>query len=48
MLIAFAPAGQMEAFFKDTERGSKNGEFSPDARLWASFGIELLGLPIQV
>lgn len=48
MLIAFAPAGQMEAFFKEAEQRSKNGEFSPDAKLWASFGLELLGPPIQV
>lgn len=52
MLISFAPAGKMEAFFGQREaRGIKPGGYAStkaDAALLAEFGMELVGPPIPV
>ncbi|MGH6615143.1 cupin domain-containing protein [Sphingomonas sp.] len=50
MLISFAPAGKMEAFFGQREsRGIKPGQYAStkeDAALLHEFGMELVGPPI--
>lgn len=52
MLISFAPAGKMEAFFARRETsGIKPGEYASskaDAALLAQFGMELIGPPIPI
>jgi hypothetical protein len=52
MLITFAPAGKMEAFFGQREqRGIKPGRYAnskQDAALLHEFGMELIGPPIPV
>ncbi len=52
MLITFAPAGKMEAFFAQREGGGiKPGEYAStraDAALLARFGMELVGPPIAI
>jgi len=49
LLISFAPAGKMEAFFNEREnRGIKPGEYTTDAAFMRAFGMELLGPPLVV
>lgn len=52
LLISFAPAGKMEAFFGAREgRGIKPGQYArtkEDASLLREFGMELVGPPIPV
>jgi mannose-6-phosphate isomerase-like protein (cupin superfamily) len=49
LLISFAPAGKMEAFFNEREnRGIKPGAYSNDAAFMHAFGMELLGPPLVV
>lgn len=52
MLISFAPAGKMEAFFARRETsGIRPGEYASskaDAALLAEFGMELVGPPIPI
>lgn len=43
MLLAFAPAGKMEAFFRET---SKPGNHFGDAKLLRDHGMELVGPPL--
>jgi len=43
MLLAFAPAGKMEAFFRET---SKPGNHFGDAKLMRDHGMELVGPPL--
>jgi mannose-6-phosphate isomerase-like protein (cupin superfamily) len=43
MLLAFAPAGKMEAFFKET---SKPGNHFGDPKLMRDHGMELVGPPL--
>lgn len=46
ILIAFFPAGQMEAFFREVTRA---GAMPPlDPALWQAHGMELLGPPLPV
>ncbi len=46
ILIAFFPAGQMEAFFREV---TKENAMPPlDPALWAAHGMELLGPPLDV
>lgn len=46
MLIAFMPAGKMEAFFREV---TKTNAMPPqDPELWHSHGMELLGPPLKV
>ncbi len=46
ILIAFTPAGQMEAFFRTvTERNAMPPQ---DPALWRAHGMELLGPPLSV
>lgn len=45
MLLAFAPAGKMEAFFRET---SKPGDHFGDAKLMRDHGMELVGPPIAI
>lgn len=52
LLISFAPAGKMEAFFAVREqRGIKPGQYGStkaDAALLHEFGMELIGPPIRL
>jgi len=49
LLISFAPAGKMEAFFNEREnRGIKPGAYTNDASFMRAFGMELLGPPLTV
>jgi len=47
LLIAFAPAGKMEAFFRDNEKRRKTGEYLNDAAVYRAYGLELLGPPLD-
>jgi len=46
MLIAFMPAGKMEAFFREVTKA--NAMPPQDPKLWRSHGMELLGPPLKV
>jgi quercetin dioxygenase-like cupin family protein len=46
MLIAFSPAGQMEAFFREVTKA--NAMPPQDPALWQAHGMELLGPPLKV
>ena len=46
MLIAFMPAGKMEAFFLETTKANTMPPQDPE--LWRSHGMELLGPPLQI
>lgn len=46
MLIAFMPAGKMEAFFREVTK--ENAMPIQDPELWRSHGMELLGPPLKV
>ncbi|HZS58203.1 MAG TPA: cupin domain-containing protein [Gemmatimonadaceae bacterium] len=45
LLIAYAPAGQMEAFFRGRTEGA---QYSTDAERYRAFGMELLGPPLTI
>lgn len=47
LLIAFAPAGKMEAFFRDNAKPRKEGEYLNDAAVYRAYGLELLGPPLS-
>lgn len=46
ILIAFAPAGQMEAFFREITKA--NAMAPQDPELWRAHGMELLGPPLSI
>lgn len=46
ILIAFMPAGQMEAFFREVTKA--NAMPPQDPELWRAHGMELMGPPLQV
>lgn len=46
MLITFAPAGQMEAFFREVNKA--NAMPPQDPALWRAHGMELVGPPLEV
>jgi len=46
MLIAFMPAGKMEAFFREVTKA--NAMPPQDPELWRAHGMELLGPPLKV
>jgi quercetin dioxygenase-like cupin family protein len=46
MLIAFMPAGKMEAFFREVTKA--NAMPPQDPALWRTHGMELLGPPLAV
>ncbi len=47
LLISFAPAGKMEAFFNEREKhGIKPGAYTDDAAFMHAFGMELIGPPL--
>lgn len=49
LLISFAPAGKMEAFFGERgSRGVKPGEYATDASFFQAYGMELVGPPLKV
>jgi mannose-6-phosphate isomerase-like protein (cupin superfamily) len=48
LLIAFAPAGKMESFFRDNEKRQKAGEYFNDAAVYRAYGLELLGPPLSI
>jgi quercetin dioxygenase-like cupin family protein len=48
MLIAFAPANKMEAFFRDNAKRNKDGIYLNDAQVYRAYGLELLGPPLSL
>lgn len=48
MLIAFAPANKMEAFFRDNAKRNKDGNYLSDAQVYRAYGLELLGPPLSL
>ncbi len=46
ILVAFLPAGKMEAFFREVTRA--NAMPPQDPALWRAYGMELLGPPLPV
>ena len=46
MLIAFMPAGHMEAFFREVTKANAMPPQNPD--LWRAHGMELLGPPLAI
>ena len=46
MLIAFMPAGIMEAFFREVTKA--NAMPPQDLELWRAYGMELIGPPLKV
>jgi mannose-6-phosphate isomerase-like protein (cupin superfamily) len=49
LLISFAPAGKMEAFFNERDnRGIKPGAYTTDAAFMRAYGMELIGPPLVV
>ncbi|HMA38276.1 MAG TPA: cupin domain-containing protein [Chloroflexia bacterium] len=46
ILLAFMPAGQMEAYFREVTRA--NARPPQDPELWRAHGMELLGPPLAV
>ncbi len=48
LLITFAPANKMEAFFRDNAKRNQNGEYLNDAEVYRAYGLELLGPPLSV
>lgn len=47
LLIAYAPAGKMEAFFVEN-RDRRGGGYTNDADIMRAYGMELLGPPIEI
>jgi mannose-6-phosphate isomerase-like protein (cupin superfamily) len=48
VLIAFAPANKMEAFFRDNEQRTKDNHYLNDAETYRAYGMDLLGPPLVV
>jgi quercetin dioxygenase-like cupin family protein len=48
LLIAFAPANKMEAFFRDNAKRTTDGDYLNDAQVHRAYGLELLGPPLSV
>jgi mannose-6-phosphate isomerase-like protein (cupin superfamily) len=46
ILVTFAPAGKMEAFFREVTKGGAMPRQDP--KLWQAHGMELLGPPLKV
>ena len=46
MLIAFMPAGKMEAFFREVTKA--NAMPAQDPALWRAYGMELIGPPLTI
>lgn len=46
MLIAFMPAGKMEAFFREVSKA--NAMPPQDPELWRAHGMEIVGPPLKV
>jgi mannose-6-phosphate isomerase-like protein (cupin superfamily) len=46
LLIAFTPAGQMEAFFREVTKANAMPPQNPG--LWRAYGMELVGPPLSV
>ena len=47
MVIGFAPANKMEAFFRDNAKRNE-GAINVDAEVFRAYGMELLGPPLSV
>ncbi len=43
LLIAFAPANKMEAFFRDHVKHFNGGNYANEAEIYRAYGMELLG-----
>jgi len=48
LILAYAPAGKMEAFFADRDKRGGGTTYTNDAALLRAYGMELLGLPLPL
>jgi len=48
LLISYAPAGKMEAFFDGREMRGGDATYSTDAAMYHAWGMELVGPPLPV
>jgi quercetin dioxygenase-like cupin family protein len=48
LLIAFAPANKMEAFFRDNAKHFNAGNYANEAEIYRAYGMELVGPPISM
>ena len=48
LLITFAPANKMEAFFRDNAKRRKDGDYINDAQVYRAYGMELIGPPLSL
>jgi quercetin dioxygenase-like cupin family protein len=48
LLISFAPANKMEAFFRDNAKGFSNGKYPNDAAFFRAYDCELIGPPLTI
>jgi quercetin dioxygenase-like cupin family protein len=48
VLIAFAPANKMEAFFRDNAKHFSGGNYASESDIYRAYGMELLGPPLSV
>ncbi|MGB6598691.1 MAG: cupin domain-containing protein, partial [Candidatus Acidiferrum sp.] len=48
LLIAFAPANKMEAFFRDNAKQMSGGKYANEAEMYQAYGMELLGPPLSL
>ena len=48
LLISFAPANKMEAFFRDNAKGFSDGKYPNDAAFFRAYDCELIGPPLTI
>jgi quercetin dioxygenase-like cupin family protein len=48
LLIAFAPANKMEAFFRENAKHFSGGNYANEAEIYRAYGMELLGPPLSL
>ncbi|MGC1617097.1 MAG: cupin domain-containing protein [Candidatus Acidiferrum sp.] len=48
LLITFAPANKMEAFFRDNAKQMSGGKYANEAEMYQAYGMELLGPPLSL
>src|SRR5580704_14564883 len=48
LLIAFAPANKMEAFFRENAKYFNGGNYANEAEIYRTYGMDLVGPPISI
>jgi quercetin dioxygenase-like cupin family protein len=48
VLIAFAPANKMEAFFRENAKHFSGGNDANEAEIYRAYGMELVGPPLSI